>query len=53
MRIIGVTDFLPAEETPQAAAAAAPSSAPPAARQPGPDDACPPLTPIRLEEMAT
>ena len=52
LRIIGVTDFLPHEETlPAVAMAAAGVAGEP--RAPGPDDACPPLAPIRLEEMAS
>jgi methylmalonyl-CoA mutase len=52
IRIIGVTDFLPAEETLPVVAdrAAAPAHD---GRAHGPDDACPPLAPIRLEEMAS
>jgi methylmalonyl-CoA mutase len=53
MRIIGVTDFLPAEEIPQTAAPAAPTASLPNPRVTGPDDTCPLLAPIRLEEMAS
>jgi methylmalonyl-CoA mutase len=52
LRIIGVTDFPPAEETPSPG----PATAAPRAHEPrasGPDDTCPPLAPIRLEEMAS
>ena len=52
MRIIGVTDFLPHEETPPSVEMAAELPAHDV-RAPGPDDACPPLTPVRLEEMAS
>jgi methylmalonyl-CoA mutase len=50
-KIIGVTAFPPAKETPVEVeiAAARPASAP-SARLPGPDSACPPLTPMRLSE---
>ncbi len=51
MRIIGVTDFLPHEETAPLVEIAAELPAHDG-RAPGPDDACPPLAPIRLEEMA-
>jgi methylmalonyl-CoA mutase len=53
MRIIGVTDFLPHEEVPQTAAPAASAASLSGSRLPGTDDACPPLAPIRLEEMAS
>ena len=53
MRIIGVTDFLPGEETPPTTVPAASMASLPYPRAPGPDDACPPLAPIRLEEMAS
>jgi methylmalonyl-CoA mutase len=50
-RIIGVTAFPPAKDTPVEVeiAAAKPASAP-SPRLPGPDSACPPLTPMRLSE---
>lgn len=50
-RIIGVTAFPPTNETPVEVeiAAAKPASAP-TPRLPGPDGACPPLTPLRLSE---
>jgi methylmalonyl-CoA mutase len=52
LRIIGVTDFLAKDETlpEESQAAATPAAADP--RLPGADDACPPLTAVRLEEMA-
>jgi methylmalonyl-CoA mutase len=52
-RIIGVTDFIARDEATSAEteAAVAPAALPDP-RLPGPDDACPPLTPVRLEEMA-
>jgi methylmalonyl-CoA mutase len=50
-RIIGVTAFPPAKDTPVEVeiAAARPASAP-SPRLPGPDSACPPLKPMRLSE---
>ncbi|HXA39871.1 MAG TPA: methylmalonyl-CoA mutase family protein [Phenylobacterium sp.] len=50
-RIVGVTAFPPAKDTPVEVeiAAARPAGAP-SARLPGPDSACPPLTPMRLSE---
>ncbi|MFL5295688.1 MAG: methylmalonyl-CoA mutase family protein [Phenylobacterium sp.] len=50
-KIIGVTAFPPAKETPVEveAAAARPVDAP-STRLPGPDSACPPLTPMRIAE---
>jgi methylmalonyl-CoA mutase len=51
-RIIGVTDFLPAGEALPPAVTSAVAT-PYDARASGPDDACPPLAPIRLEEMAS
>jgi len=50
-RIIGVNAFPPAHETPVEVErpAAKPAKAP-SSRLPGPDSACPPLTPIRLAE---
>jgi methylmalonyl-CoA mutase len=51
-KIIGVTAFPPAKDTPAevelAAARAAPGA--PSPRLPGPDSACPPLQPMRLSE---
>jgi methylmalonyl-CoA mutase len=51
-RIIGVTAFPPAKDTPVEVeiAAAKPAAAAPSARLPGPDSACPPLTPMRISE---
>jgi methylmalonyl-CoA mutase len=51
-KIIGVTAFPPAKDTPVEVeiAAARPASAAPSPRLPGPDSACPPLTPIRISE---
>ncbi|MBS0363741.1 MAG: methylmalonyl-CoA mutase [Proteobacteria bacterium] len=51
-RIIGVTAFPPAQETPVEVelAAARPAQTQPSARLPGPDSACPPLKPIRIAE---
>ncbi|MBS0332279.1 MAG: methylmalonyl-CoA mutase [Proteobacteria bacterium] len=51
-RIVGVTAFPPAQETPVEVelAAARPAKAQPSARLPGPDSACPPLRPMRLSE---
>jgi methylmalonyl-CoA mutase len=51
LRLIGVTDFVAAEPAPEATPPA-PWEGAPDARQPGPDSLCPPLTAIRLEEMA-
>jgi methylmalonyl-CoA mutase len=50
-KIIGVTAFPPAKDTPVAVeiAAAKPASAP-SPRLPGPDSACPPLAPMRISE---
>jgi methylmalonyl-CoA mutase len=50
-KIIGVTAFPPAKDAPVEVeiAAARPTSAP-SARLPGPDSACPPLTPMRISE---
>lgn len=54
LRIIGVTDFIAHEEAiPTEAAGTPETAAPPDPRLPGPDDACPPLAPVRLEEMAS
>ena len=55
LRIIGVTDFIAKAEATPAEAAIEPTAGPPppVTRLPGPDDACPPLTPVRLEEMAS
>jgi methylmalonyl-CoA mutase len=51
-KIVGVTAFPPAKDTPAevelAAARAAPAA--PSSRLPGPDSACPPLQPMRLSE---
>jgi methylmalonyl-CoA mutase len=53
LRIIGVTDFVGDEPPPEVAIAdPAQRTAPPDPRLPGADSHCPPLTPIRLEEMA-
>jgi methylmalonyl-CoA mutase len=51
-RIIGVTAFPPAKDTPVEVemAAAKPAAAAPSTRLPGPDSACPPLTPMRISE---
>jgi methylmalonyl-CoA mutase len=50
-KIIGVTAFPPAKDTPVEVeiAAAKPAQAP-STRLPGPDSACPPLTPMRISE---
>lgn len=50
-KIIGVTAFPPAKDTPVEVeiAAAKPVQAP-SSRLPGPDSACPPLTPMRISE---
>jgi methylmalonyl-CoA mutase len=55
LRIIGVTDFIAKDEAIPTEVASGPTAAapPPDPRLPGPDDACPPLAPIRLEEMAS
>ncbi|THD59343.1 methylmalonyl-CoA mutase family protein [Phenylobacterium sp.] len=49
-KIIGVTAFPPAKETPVETelTAARPAAAAPSPRLPGPDSACPPLAPMRL-----
>jgi methylmalonyl-CoA mutase len=50
-KIIGVTAFPPAKETPvEVEIAAAKAVAAPSTRLPGPDSACPPLTPIRISQ---
>jgi methylmalonyl-CoA mutase len=50
-KIIGVTAFPPARETPvEVEIAAAKAVAAPSTRLPGPDSACPPLTPMRISE---
>ena len=50
-RIIGVTAFPPAKDAPvEIEVTAAKPVAAPSPRLPGPDSACPPLTPIRLSE---
>jgi methylmalonyl-CoA mutase len=50
-RIIGVTAFPPAKDTPvEVEIAAARSVAAPSPRLPGPDSACPPLKPMRISE---
>jgi methylmalonyl-CoA mutase len=53
LKLLGVTDF-PSEELRAAETAATSSHAAnaPSARLPGPDSRCPPLTPIRLEDLA-
>jgi methylmalonyl-CoA mutase len=50
-KIIGVTAFPPARETPvEVEVAAARSMTAPSVRLPGPDSACPPLRPMRISE---
>jgi methylmalonyl-CoA mutase len=50
-KIIGVTAFPPAKDTPvEVELAAARSVAAPSTRLPGPDGACPPLKPMRIAE---
>ena len=50
-RIIGVTAFPPAKDTPvEVEIAAAKPVAAPSTRLPGPDSACPPLRPMRISE---
>ncbi len=51
LRLIGVTDFVATEPAPDAAPPCQAAETPDA-RQPGADSLCPPLTAIRLEEMA-
>ena len=54
-KILGVTQFRNPDEAPvevEVAPAAPASSASPDPRLPGPDSHCPPLTPIRFEELA-
>jgi methylmalonyl-CoA mutase len=53
LKILGVTDFKPTEEreAPLLSVIPTPVSAP-SARLPGPDSHCPPLAPIRLEDLA-
>ena len=50
LRVIGVTDFKSEEAA--AEAAFPPVAAAPPPRHPGADGACPPLTAIRIEELA-
>ncbi|MBV9994678.1 MAG: methylmalonyl-CoA mutase [Caulobacteraceae bacterium] len=53
VKILGVTDFAPQDERPPAVASAPAAQADgPAAALPGPASRCPPLAPIRLEELA-
>jgi methylmalonyl-CoA mutase len=50
-KIIGVTAFPPAKETPvEVEIAAAKAVAAPSTRLPGPDSTCPPLAPIRISQ---
>jgi methylmalonyl-CoA mutase len=50
-KIIGVTAFPPAKDTPvEVEIAAAKAVSAPSARLPGPDSACPPLKPMRISE---
>jgi methylmalonyl-CoA mutase len=51
-KIVGVTAFPPAKDTPVEVeiAAAKPAAGAPSARLPGPDSACPPLRPMRISE---
>jgi methylmalonyl-CoA mutase len=50
-KIIGVTAFPPAKDTPvEVEVAAAKAVAAPSTRLPGPDSACPPLKPMRISE---
>ncbi|MGZ6015982.1 MAG: methylmalonyl-CoA mutase family protein, partial [Phenylobacterium sp.] len=50
-KIIGVTAFPPAKETPvEVEIAAARAVSAPSARLPGPDSGCPPLRPMRIPE---
>ncbi|HEX3364902.1 methylmalonyl-CoA mutase family protein [Phenylobacterium sp.] len=50
-KIIGVTAFPPAKDTPvEVEIAAAKAASAPSPRLPGPDSACPPLTPMRISE---
>ena len=50
-KIIGVTAFPPAKETPvEVEVAAAKAVSAPQTRLPGPDSGCPPLTPMRISE---
>jgi methylmalonyl-CoA mutase len=50
-RVVGVTDFKPSEPAAPAPQPAS-SAPPPATRLAGPDDRCPPLRPVRLEDLA-
>ena len=50
-RIVGVTDFPPEKDVaPEVEIAAARAVPAPSPHLPGPDSACPPLTPIRISE---
>lgn len=51
-KIVGVTDFKSADVVDAVAPRAVSSVAGPDPARPGPSDACPALTPVRLEEMA-
>ena len=54
LRLVGVTDFrAEGVAAPEVAFRPSMSVAAPDPRQPGPDDACPPLTPITLEALAS
>lgn len=53
-KIVGVTDFRAGDVHPAAVAVAPPATgSPPDTRLPGPDSHCPPLTQVRLEELAS
>ena len=53
LRLLGVTDFQPESGEPVEVAEHAPQRAPaPDPRLPGPDSRCPPLAPIRIENLA-
>ena len=50
--MVGVTDFAPTEPGEVEIAAHQPTPAQsPSPRLPGPDSHCPPLTPVRLEDL--
>jgi len=53
LKVLGVTDFAPTEERPAPVASFTPTQvSAPSPRLPGPDSHCPPLEPIRLEDLA-
>ena len=53
VKLLGVTDFpIDGGVAPDLASAAAHAAEAPSPRLPGPDSRCPPLAPVRLEDLA-